>query len=368
MCDGRAGRAAGPGPGLQARRRRRRRAQHRRHGRLLAGAGRRRRRGRAADRSGCVEPTLHELRRRGIDYRGVLYAGLMLTADGPEGARVQRALRRPRGPGRAAPAGRATSRRCWPAAARRVVARRNRPFVDATPPSRWCARPRATPRRRGPATVIDGLGRRRRPRPGVARVLRRRGRGRRRRRSSPPAAGCSTSPALGPTVAEARARAYAAVAHSAGPACSSAPTSPRGSDPRPRASTGARPGDSFGVSAARAGGRPGSLVPPSRSSRRMAMPPMTSRPRGPHDVTRACRAPCGAPARSVTNVTARLPCIAGSLSLIAPAAARPLAEEEHPVRPRADDHEVCCAERLQIDRGDVADGACPRPGGSAPAR
>jgi phosphoribosylamine--glycine ligase len=32
----------------------------------------------------CVEPTLAELRKRGIDYRGVLYAGLMLTADGPK--------------------------------------------------------------------------------------------------------------------------------------------------------------------------------------------------------------------------------------------------------------------------------------------
>jgi len=30
-----------------------------------------------------VEPTLAALRRRGIDYRGVLYAGLMLTDDGP---------------------------------------------------------------------------------------------------------------------------------------------------------------------------------------------------------------------------------------------------------------------------------------------
>jgi len=30
----------------------------------------------------AVEPTLAELRRRGIDYRGVLYAGLMLTPDG----------------------------------------------------------------------------------------------------------------------------------------------------------------------------------------------------------------------------------------------------------------------------------------------
>ena len=31
-----------------------------------------------------VEPTLAALRSRGIDYRGVLYAGLMLTADGPK--------------------------------------------------------------------------------------------------------------------------------------------------------------------------------------------------------------------------------------------------------------------------------------------
>ena len=31
----------------------------------------------------AVAPLVHELRRRGIDYRGVLYAGLMLTADGP---------------------------------------------------------------------------------------------------------------------------------------------------------------------------------------------------------------------------------------------------------------------------------------------
>jgi phosphoribosylamine--glycine ligase len=31
-----------------------------------------------------VDPTLAELRRRGIDYRGVLYAGLMVTAEGPK--------------------------------------------------------------------------------------------------------------------------------------------------------------------------------------------------------------------------------------------------------------------------------------------
>jgi phosphoribosylamine--glycine ligase len=31
-----------------------------------------------------VQPTLDELRRRGIDYRGTLYAGLMVTPDGPK--------------------------------------------------------------------------------------------------------------------------------------------------------------------------------------------------------------------------------------------------------------------------------------------
>jgi phosphoribosylamine--glycine ligase len=32
----------------------------------------------------AVHPLIAELRRRGIDYRGVLYAGLMMTADGPK--------------------------------------------------------------------------------------------------------------------------------------------------------------------------------------------------------------------------------------------------------------------------------------------
>jgi phosphoribosylamine--glycine ligase len=31
-----------------------------------------------------VQPTLHALRDEGIEYRGVLYAGLMLTGDGPK--------------------------------------------------------------------------------------------------------------------------------------------------------------------------------------------------------------------------------------------------------------------------------------------
>ena len=53
----------------------------------------------------AVEPTLSALRRGGIDYRGVLYAGLMLTPRRPQGARVQRAVRRPRDPGRRPPLG-----------------------------------------------------------------------------------------------------------------------------------------------------------------------------------------------------------------------------------------------------------------------
>ena len=45
-------------------------------------------------------PILAELARRGTPFRGALYAGLMLTADGPRPARVQRPLRRPRDAGR----------------------------------------------------------------------------------------------------------------------------------------------------------------------------------------------------------------------------------------------------------------------------
>ena len=38
----------------------------------------------SVDASGLVAATLDELQRRGIDYRGVLFAGLMLTPDGPK--------------------------------------------------------------------------------------------------------------------------------------------------------------------------------------------------------------------------------------------------------------------------------------------
>ena len=65
----------------------------------------------------AVRPTLRWLADHDADYRGVLYAGMMLTADGPKVHRVQRALRRPGVPGRAA------ARRVRP---RRAAARRGR--------------------------------------------------------------------------------------------------------------------------------------------------------------------------------------------------------------------------------------------------
>ena len=204
-------RAARAGPGLQAGRRRRRRAQHRRHGRVLAGAGRRRRRRRRGDRRGSSSPTLAALRGRGIDYRGVLYAGLMLTADGPEAARVQRPLRRPRGPGRAAPARRPTSPSCWPRrppgalATAPDVRRRRRRHASCCAAEGYPDAPRT-------GDVIDGH-RRRRARstaspssaPASAGDARRRARHRRRPGARRRSAGAPTSPTpgRGPTTASA---------------------------------------------------------------------------------------------------------------------------------------------------------------------
>ena len=115
------GAAARLRPGLQADLRRRPRAEHRRHGVLLAGSGGRRGSLRGAVRATVHQPVLDELRRRGIDFHGVLYAGLMMTADGPAGARVQHPLRRPRDAGDPAaaaqrPAGAAVRGRRSPAA------------------------------------------------------------------------------------------------------------------------------------------------------------------------------------------------------------------------------------------------------------
>ena len=66
--------------------------------------GLRRRRASRRSSTRSTSPIVDELRRRGTPFHGVLYAGLMMTADGPQGARVQRPLRRPRDPGGAAAA------------------------------------------------------------------------------------------------------------------------------------------------------------------------------------------------------------------------------------------------------------------------
>ena len=59
---------------------------------------------RRRSRSAVHQPVVDEMRRRGTPYHGVLYAGLMITEAGPEGARVQLPLRRPRDAGGAAAA------------------------------------------------------------------------------------------------------------------------------------------------------------------------------------------------------------------------------------------------------------------------
>ena len=65
--------------GPQARLRRRPRAQHRRHGRLLAGAGDDAGAGRAQTMDEIVAPTVAAMARRGTPFAACLYAGLMLT-------------------------------------------------------------------------------------------------------------------------------------------------------------------------------------------------------------------------------------------------------------------------------------------------
>ena len=104
LCDGERARAAGAGAGLQAHLRRRRRART-----PAAWAATRPCRAstpsaRARSPRAVHQPIVDELRARGTPFHGVLYAGLMMTAAGAEGARVQRPLRRPGDAGGAAAA------------------------------------------------------------------------------------------------------------------------------------------------------------------------------------------------------------------------------------------------------------------------
>ena len=90
--------AARRGAGPQARRRRRHRPQYRRHGRLFAGA--RAHPGARGPGHGAHHPADGAaMAREGRPFKGVLYAGLMLTESGAEAARIQCPLRRPGMPG-----------------------------------------------------------------------------------------------------------------------------------------------------------------------------------------------------------------------------------------------------------------------------
>ena len=108
-------------------------------------------------------PILAELARRGTPFRGFLYAGLMLTADGPRAARVQRPPRRPGGAGHPAAARRARSGRCCsprPAARSRIDVAGAAPGAARRRGRRSCWRPRATPATRAAATRSPGSTRR----------------------------------------------------------------------------------------------------------------------------------------------------------------------------------------------------------------
>ena len=83
LCDGSRALPLAACARLQASWRLRRRAEHRWHGLELAGPARGRRHDRPGHRHVC-RPAGLGIQRRGVDYRGVLYAGLMLTADGPK--------------------------------------------------------------------------------------------------------------------------------------------------------------------------------------------------------------------------------------------------------------------------------------------
>ena len=102
-----------------------------------------------------VQPTLDELRRRGIDYRGAALHRPDGHRRGPEAGRVQHPLRRPRQPGgAAAPHDRSRRSSCTrrpPASC--APSRRSTP----APRCSWSRRPRATRPRCAPATRSKGL-------------------------------------------------------------------------------------------------------------------------------------------------------------------------------------------------------------------
>ena len=96
LCDGDGRARAAAGAGLQARLRRRRGPEHRRDGLVRAGPRLRATTPSTSSSRRASGRCSRELARRGHPFVGTLFAGLMLTADGPQRARVQLPLRRPR--------------------------------------------------------------------------------------------------------------------------------------------------------------------------------------------------------------------------------------------------------------------------------
>ena len=106
-------------------------------------------------------PILAELARRGAPFRGVLFAGLMLTADGPRLLECNVRFGDPETQALTAPTGHAAPADCWPAVAHGRLAAA---AADAghhraaacrstmAPSSPWSSRPPATRTRRGRAT------------------------------------------------------------------------------------------------------------------------------------------------------------------------------------------------------------------------
>ena len=158
----------------------------------------------------AVRPLVEELRRRGIDYRGVLYAGLMLTPDGPKVIEYNVRFGDPEAQV-VLPAPRRRRRRALPRrgqrGARRARPRRRSP---ATPPCAWSWPRRAIPSTRAPATPSRGCAARASRPPGSTGPpcsTPARGATPPTGRSTPPAGACSASPRSAPTLAAgARAR------------------------------------------------------------------------------------------------------------------------------------------------------------------
>ena len=84
LCDGKTAKIVPDVAGPQTRARRRPRPEHRRHGHLFADAVSDRRATRRHRAHKILEPFMRGCVAEGIDYRGLLYPGVMLTKAGPK--------------------------------------------------------------------------------------------------------------------------------------------------------------------------------------------------------------------------------------------------------------------------------------------